>query len=187
MSFRDFLSNTLRFTKEEVEITTSLFEDTTLLKKEYFVKEGQISYSLAIVTNGLLRRFFINEDGDEVTTQFIEPPELAISIDSMNNRKPAKENIIAVEPTQILSITIDNWNLLCHKIPKWNEICKTVGDQATIKLVERAKELQTCPAAERYHKFCKEHPAICQKVTLGQIASYLGIDISTLSRIRKQK
>ncbi len=55
------------------------------------------------------------------------------------------------------------------------------------ELLERTSSFQTLSAAERYQKFCDEHPGLLQRVNLGCIASYIGIDIATLSRIRKKK
>jgi len=51
--------------------------------------------------------------------------------------------------------------------------------------MNRSIQLQTLTATERYQLFIKKHPDILQRVALKHIASYLGIDIATLSRIRK--
>jgi predicted transcriptional regulator len=40
-------------------------------------------------------------------------------------------------------------------------------------------------AKERYEQLLKEQPHILQRVSLGHIASYLGISAETLSRIRR--
>ena len=45
----------------------------------------------------------------------------------------------------------------------------------------------TMTAKERYEALLKTFPDICQRVNLGYIASFLGISISTLSRIRAEK
>lgn len=44
----------------------------------------------------------------------------------------------------------------------------------------------TLSARERYEKLLQLYPDICRRVNLGYIASYLGISISTLSRIRAE-
>lgn len=46
------------------------------------------------------------------------------------------------------------------------------------------KERLTLPARERYEAFRKQFPEVCRRVNLGYIASYLGITLSTLSRLR---
>lgn len=174
------------FNKEDIEYTAKVCVEESYSPKQYFLKEGQISDRLAIVQSGLLRTFIYNDSADEITTHFHEPNSLILSIESFNNRTPAKENIIAVDQSEIYTITLDNWRKLYNEVPKWQELCRKSGDYISMQLMQRTTELQTMSATERYQKFCKEHPMVYQKATLGQIASYLGIDIATLSRIRKK-
>jgi len=71
-------------------------------------------------------------------------------------------------------------------VPVWNQICKDLADSISKEMLERSRQFQTMTASERYNDFCKKHPEILQRVTLGHIASYIGIDIATLSRIRRK-
>ena len=45
----------------------------------------------------------------------------------------------------------------------------------------------TLPARQRYEEFKKQFPYVCQRTNLGYIASYLGITLSTLSRLRSNE
>ena len=49
------------------------------------------------------------------------------------------------------------------------------------------KERLTLSARERYEAFQQQFPQVCQRAQLGYIASYLGITLSTLSRLRRAK
>jgi CRP-like cAMP-binding protein len=53
-------------------------------------------------------------------------------------------------------------------------------------LEERSFSLQTHSAEERYNDFLKREPEAILRISLGHIASYLGISQETLSRIRKK-
>ena len=53
-------------------------------------------------------------------------------------------------------------------------------------LEERSFSLQTQSAEQRYNDLLKNQPEVLQRVSLGHIASYLGISQETLSRIRKK-
>ena len=55
-----------------------------------------------------------------------------------------------------------------------------------IRLEERYVNAQFKTAMERYEQLLTNTPHILERVTLGHIASYLGISQETLSRIRKQ-
>ena len=65
--------------------------------------------------------------------------------------------------------------------------CRDLADFKSREMIERANRFQIMSARERYQTFCNEHPDILQRTTLGNIASYIGVDIATLSRIRKKK
>jgi hypothetical protein len=76
---------------------------------------------------------------------------------------------------------------LYKQIPVWHQICKDFGDIKISEMLDRAESFQTLSASERYQKFCKEYPQLLQRINLSYIASFIGVDNATLSRIRKKK
>ncbi|HLW30552.1 MAG TPA: hypothetical protein VKX29_06815 [Brumimicrobium sp.] len=54
------------------------------------------------------------------------------------------------------------------------------------KVVNKLNAIQFQTAKERYEYMLKEFPDISQRVSLGHIASYLGMTQETLSRIRRR-
>lgn len=82
-------------------------------------------------------------------------------------------------------ITYGQMQELIRVVPAWRQIGKDVDEAMYNSLMNRSIQLQTLTASERYQLFMKKHPDILQRVALKHIASYLGIDIATLSRIRK--
>ena len=72
------------------------------------------------------------------------------------------------------NIELANWGRIIHQ----NEYRR---------LHRSHKERLTLAAKERYEEFKQQFPEVCQRVQLGYIASYLGITLSTLSRLRAQK
>ena len=71
------------------------------------------------------------------------------------------------------------------KVADREQIARDVEEMKYNDLMNQAIQLQTLSASERYQLFCEKHNDILQKVALKHVASYLGIDIATLSRIRK--
>jgi hypothetical protein len=74
---------------------------------------------------------------------------------------------------------------LYKDFPEFNIIGRRFTEDYCLLLEERAYQLQTMSAAERYHKLLKDYPEAVKRIPLGNIASYLGITQETLSRIRK--
>lgn len=168
-------------------LTMSGFVPLNVNANDYFLKQGSISDKIGFVKAGVLRSFFYNDNANEITTQFYQTGSLVISVDSFNNQIPAKENIIAVDDSQLFVISYKKLKELYESIPVWQQICKDIADIKSRDLIERSVEFQTLSATARYRQFCKQFPEVAKKTALRHIASYLGIDIATLSRIRKKK
>ncbi len=93
------------------------------------------------------------------------------------------ENFLHVRDFRNVKIQNPFWIKLVF--PAWRKIAKNVDEFKYNQLMNRSIQLQTQSASERYQLFIRKHPEILQRVALRHIASYLGIDIATLSRIRK--
>lgn len=176
-----------KLTPQAVQQTMGCYTPLELKANQFFLKEGRVCDKIGYVIKGLLRAYFRNEEGDETTTQFFTEGSLIISFESFNNQVPAKENIVGVTDAALMVITYKKQKELYELIPEWNLICKDLADIKSREMAERAIQFQTMTATERYRNFCREQPAVLQMAPLGHIASYLGIDIATLSRIRRKK
>jgi CRP-like cAMP-binding protein len=186
MNFKESLIKHFNFTESDWKITTRYFQNTELKAKEYFLEIGEVSNRIGVVKSGLLRTFFFNEDGDEITTQFFIPDTLVISNVSFNRQIPSKENIIAIEPSELIVFTYDSMQELLKAVPAWQKVPLAASEYKSRQKEKRIIELQTMSAKDRYVKFLEKYPQVCRSASVGQIASYLGIDIATLSRIRSK-
>lgn len=178
--------NKYNLTEEEIKLTISSYVPLSVKANEFFLKEGKICNYIGFVTKGILRAYFFDDFANEITTQFYPEGSLIISFDSFNNQIPSKENIRAIEDTDLMVISFEKQKEIYQLVPVWNQICKDLADSISREMLERTRQFQTMSASERYYDFCKKHPDILQKVTLGYIASYIGVDIATLSRIRRK-
>ncbi|MFO7829724.1 MAG: Crp/Fnr family transcriptional regulator [Bacteroidales bacterium] len=186
MELKERLVKHFEFTNEDWNITEKYIDYVQLKAKEFFLHEGKVSDRIGVVKSGLLRTYFFDENGDEITTQFFVPGTLVISNVSFNRQIPSKENIIAIEPSELIVFTYHNMQELIQKVPVWQKVPIAAAEHKNRQKEKRILEFQTMPAKQRYLNFIEKHPQVCRSATVGQIASYLGIDIATLSRIRKK-
>ncbi|MEW5847027.1 MAG: Crp/Fnr family transcriptional regulator [Bacteroidota bacterium] len=182
---KDILNN-YNLTDEELKLTMSSFIPMRIKANDFFLKEGKICKYIGFVKKGILRAYIFDDFANEITTEFYPEESLIISFDSFNNQIPSKENIRAIEDAELMVISFEKQKELYQLVPAWNQICKDLADSISKEMLERTRQFQTMTATERYNDFCKKHPDILQRVTLGFIASYIGVDIATLSRIRKK-
>ena len=187
MKIDDNIAGKYNLTAEEISFTMGSYTPMTIRANEFFLKEGEVCHYIGFVTKGLLRSFIYDDCANEITSDFFPENSLIISFDSFNNRVPSKENIKAIEDSDLMVISYEKQKALYGKIPAWNLICRDLADYKSREMIERANRFQMMSASERYQNFCMEHPDILQRTTLGNIASYIGVDIATLSRIRKKR
>lgn len=174
-------------TESDWDITMRSFVPESIIANGSFLKMGSISDKIAFVKSGVLRAYFYDDEANEVTTQFYQPGSLIISFDSFNNQIPSKENIVAIDASELFVISYRNLRELYNSVPVWQQICKDMADRKSKELIARSIEFQTLSAAERYQTFCQQYSEVSKRAPLRHIASYLGIDIATLSRIRSKK
>lgn len=154
-------------------------------KGDHFLKEGQRVSSYFVLNRGLIRAYF-NKNGKEVNTWFGEEHQIFCSILPVYTEKPSFENIQFLEDSEVYAIAADNLETLYHSYPELNLIGRKIAEEVCVVLEKRITSLHTETAIERYHSLLKLQPNLLNRISLGHIASYLGITQETLSRIRKQ-
>jgi CRP-like cAMP-binding protein len=185
MDFKESLIQYYGFSERDWEETASRFLPETLPARSLFLEQGKIATKLAYLRSGMMRSFIYDDQANDITTQFFKQGSVVISMKSFNDQVPTRENIITLEECEIDVITYERMQELTGLVPAWRDIAKHVDEFKYNALMNRSIQLQTLTASERYQLFIKKHPDILQRVALKHIASYLGIDIATLSRIRK--
>ena len=173
------------FDDKELDEAGLLFEDVHIARNGFFNKAGIVSDRIGFVEKGVLRSFY-NIDNREITTYFLLPGSVAASLMSFLQKKPAIENIQAIEDSLLNVINRTNLYRLYHENWKWQQVGRILTENYYVEMEQRSITLQYQSARERYEALLKDHPEIIRSVPQNMIASYLGIAPETLSRIRKQ-
>jgi CRP-like cAMP-binding protein len=161
------------------------FEKIVLAKNEYLVKEGKICRHLYFLQQGALRGFY-NVDGKEITHWFGFENDFVTSFHSFITKEPAVENIQLLEGSILWAISKETLGGLYNQYHEIERLVRIVYEKYYIRLEERYVNAQFKTATERYENLLRQTPHILERVSLGHIASYLGISQETLSRIRSR-
>jgi CRP-like cAMP-binding protein len=162
------------------------FQEKIIEKGNYFLREGQVSNEYMVVEKGFMRSYSFDPDGNEVTTAFHNNGYPVFEVASFFNRSPSKENIQALIDCQGWTITYEQLNMLFHSVTEFREFGRSILVKGFASLKMRMLSMITETAEERYSSLLKSTPEIFQYAPLKQIASYLGITDTSLSRIRKE-
>jgi len=178
------LSQTI--TPEDKALCKDFFEYVLFPKNHICEKEGSIPKYLYFVVSGYVRLFYYNENGDEVTTDINCPPGFITSYFHFVNQTKSNENLECVTECELLRITKTNLDQLTQQSTVFRDFSISVFQQSLAYNENRSTELATLSAEERYRKLMKNYPQILQNVPLQHIASFLGMNPKSLSRIRKE-
>ena len=184
--FKIFIQNIVPITDDEFEKSLLKFKKTIIEKGEFFIEQNKTSKQIAFINSGILRTYYVNEKGEEITSCFCMENNFASSYKSFILQTPSNIAMVALEKTELLVINFDYIQELYKESANWQTIGRLVAEKEFIVMEQYASILNNETAKEKYLRLLKEQPEILQKSPINFIASYLGITRRTLSRIRKE-
>ena len=137
------------------------------------------------IENGMTRSYWL-VDGQEITTSFSIEGSIVFSMDELYYDMPSEEYVETLEDADGFRILVEDLRQLFADdldLANWGRI---IHQNEYRRLHRSHKERLTLPAAERYEAFLQQFPEVCRRANLGYIASYLGITLPTLSRLRRR-
>jgi CRP/FNR family transcriptional regulator len=155
-------------------------------KQDYFLQESKICRYLGFVCKGLFRVFYYNEDGKEINTRFVMENDFIVDYSSFLDRKPSRYYIQALEPSEVLAFTPSMLNLAYKQSKSWERFGRLIAESAFQQTTQRMESFLFMDAETRYLNMMEEQPTYLDRIPLYQLASYLGVERESLSRIRKK-
>lgn len=179
------LSSIISISKELEQELNNITIKKTFAKGETIINYNERCDRIFFIDKGLVRGYYY-DDGKEITHWFAQEQEFATSFYAFITSKPASEYVQALEETEVIEIPYSVLQHLYKTFPETERLGRIITENYYIKLEERFLSLQFKTAKERYQKLLNSKPSLIQRVSLGQIASYLGITQETLSRTRAE-
>lgn len=187
MSFQLILDNVCRhiqLTDTEKEYFISLLQSKKLRKKEYLLREGEVSRHSSFVTSGCLRSYTIDQNGTEHVLSFAPADWWMADMYSLISQQPGILNIEALEDTEMLLLTKIDQEQLYIKIPKFERFFRILVEKSLVANQQRLIDRLSLTGQERYAKFCQRYPTLINLLPQKQIAAYIGVTPEFLSRAR---
>ena len=185
-AFRKYLEDKIALTSQDLELIESLSSFKKLRKRQYLLQEGDVWRFNAFVCKGFLRSYYVDEKGQEHIMQFAPENYWTGDRESMESGLPSKNNVDAIEESEILLIKKEDFELICKTVPAFNDFVNKTLQRHVLILQERIHVSLSLSAEEKYSDFISKYPSISNRVPLHMVASYLGISPETLSRVRSQ-
>jgi CRP-like cAMP-binding protein len=170
------------------EVEHFLKEHITTLnvrKRKLLLREEGICQYVYFIKKGAMRGF-TREGHKEITTWINVENQLVSSIFSLNNRTPSKENIQALDNCELLIMTYDDLEKLYEEVPESNVLARKLLQIYYADAERRAFIARLTKAENKYRHYLIHHQHLANRIPLKYIASYLGMTLETLSRVRKK-
>jgi len=180
------LNNISNITPETWALLVAHTTKMELKKNDYFVREGEISKEIGILTKGIVRSFYLTEDGKEYNKTLFVAPNIIGSYVSLITGQPNRLPQQALTDCIVTKIPLSTIEKLSEKNIEIERLRRKIAEQFFVLKEKRELEMALLEAKERYLIFQKEFPEAEQLISQYHIASYLGISATQLSRIRKK-
>lgn len=159
---------------------------TKLKSKEIYLKPGEIQNSLVFSFKGLLRCFYINDKGEDITISFIKENNYATDYGAFINQTPSLYFIETLEPCLLINVSYDSIQECYSKFKNCEKYGRIIAEKHLIKVQDRINDFLFYNAEQRYVNFASKHSDILNRISLTHLSSYLGMKRQTLTRIRKK-
>ena len=155
--------------------------------KDYFlVREYTVCDYIFFIKKGIARIYYYKNE-KEITEWIATDEQFFLSITSFFNRVPSHLIIQTIEAAEVSGIHYNDFMSLADQYHDIERLLRKMVTGSLILSQQRMDSIQFETAQQRYERLLHSSPEIIKRVPLSYIASFLGVTLETLSRIRSQK
>ena len=173
-------------TDEELDFVKSNISILKLKKKQILIHENEIQKSIAFIYSGLIRSYFIDENGKEINNAFFSENEFVTDYLSFIKQQKTKYTFECLEDCILISIPFETVETAFDKYKNFANFGRKIAEWALENRTKKHESFLFETAEERYLRFFAENKPILNRISLSHLASYLGIERQSLSRIRSK-
>jgi CRP-like cAMP-binding protein len=152
-------------------------------KGDFLLRQGEVCRYSFTLEAGIARKYYLR-DGLEITTELNFAEDLLVAFGSYAHQTPSTEWIQALTDCTVQRLSHRDFQRLKTVHPPLLELDLLLTEYHAIQLEERLNHLQFRTARERYALLMTRQPHLIRHIPVTYLASYLGVTLETLSRIR---
>jgi CRP-like cAMP-binding protein len=171
--------------KECIDYLKKKAFECRLKKNELLHQSNTICPYVYFVVKGILRGYII-DNRKKVTTWITSENHLVSSIRGFLLQQPTPENIESLEECHLLGFSYSDLQYAYEHFPEFNIVGRKISEYYYTFAEDRAFICRLSKATDRYNYYMINNSHLINRIQLTFIASYLGISLETLSRIRSR-
>lgn len=180
---RDSILKFSHLSDDDLSLLTAAATSREYPKGTAVLKEGDICRYLYFVEEGYLRTYY-NKDGVTINLDFTLEGDFTTNLQSAKNQEPSGVTIEAGEDARLWVFEVDKFEANFKSYPEVERFLRKLLVRILLVSEEYSNLYKISTPIERYRYLEQNKPLLLQRITLSQMASYVGVSRETLSRIR---
>lgn len=172
--------------QNEINEILEIFTPKNFKKGDLFKEAYDNSDKIGFILSGAFRNFIIKENGDEITTEIIEPNSIITDIISMRLGKNPGIQIECIEDATVLETPEVKMRKLLECNLTFNFLIREHLAHRAAELSQRHLMFLTSSSENRLDQLKSNQPELFNKYPLKYIATIIGITPTQLSRLRRK-
>lgn len=155
-------------------------------KRDFIFYEQEKQNAVYYVISGLVRSYYINKNGDEKNAWFIQENEFVTDYPCFLDATNSNYTFQCIEDSIVVEIPKESILTAYKKFPSIDKYGRLIAEEIIKMMQYRIESLLFLSAKERYKQFLNQESDLVHRISVTALASYLGIERQTLTRIRKE-
>ncbi|WP_339705126.1 Crp/Fnr family transcriptional regulator [uncultured Kriegella sp.] len=179
------IQSRVHLNRNDIDFIKNYFVCETVPAQTSLLEAGKVERYIYFLSNGIVKGYQ-NMDGKIVVQHLVSESDFFTSLDSFMTETPSLDYYETITACSLIKISKPAFDILQKETSFWGEFVRDVTNEHLNCKLERVKDFQRLTAKERYVKFVNQNPKLALNVSIDTIASFLGMEPQSLSRIRKQ-
>lgn len=181
-----FIKSRINISDKDLEWSLKHNEVLQFKKGDFLLRVGEICDYVGFINKGILMSGYYDQHGKEKASSFHSENCFFTHTEGLSLRVESTKFIIVLEDVEILKLKKDKLSLIIKNQPIFGELFNLILAEDLRIMYEQNTNTQILSAEERYLLFVKNSPHLVKRIPQKYIASYLGIEPQSLSRVRKK-
>lgn len=181
-----FKTNFPALTGNDIESVMSIAKVLPTERGQVLIREGELNMSVIFVVNGIVRAYYIKENGQEMTPFFWSENGVTASWESIYTHKPSRLTFEVIEPGLVISVDFVKFKKLVDNSDSLKRVYLEMMETILTNTLVHVQSIQNEKPEDRYLHFKQESPEVHDRISQKHMASFLGITPISFSRMKRR-
>jgi CRP-like cAMP-binding protein len=177
----------ITLTENEALRFYTFLKPKSVKRKQIILKAGDICHDSIFVSQGCLKGYNIDEEGQQHVLQFAPANWWIADMYSLISQRTGHLNIDALEDSELLFLSRKDQERLFFELPQFERFFRLITEKSLVSYRQRVIDTMSLTAQERYQNFCTVYPTLIHNIPQKYIASYIGVTQEFLSKMKNHQ